>query len=137
MHKLCQLYKIENYRPMAPSYLTDIMPPSVEERTNYQLRTYHNVSQFLTRVESLRRSFFPSTTVAWNSLPIEVRNLPTLGTSKNCLKARIDKTKRPWFTIGERFTNIHYARMRIGCIFLNAHLCHNLHVIEKPNCNCG
>ena len=30
--------------------------------------------------------------------------------------------KMPWFSVGERFVNIHHTRIRIGCSKLKAHL---------------
>ena len=38
---------------------------------------------------------------------------------------------------GKRWPAIHHARLRIGCSKLNSDLCHNLHVIESAQCQCG
>ena len=48
----------------APSYLQQDLPPSVQLRTQnrYQLRNRSDLSQFHTRTETFRNSFFPSTT---------------------------------------------------------------------------
>ena len=53
----------------APSYLQQDPPPSVQIRTQnrYQLRNRSDLSQFHTRTETFRNSFFPWTTNNWNS----------------------------------------------------------------------
>ena len=44
--------------------------------------------------------------------------------------------KRSWFSMGERFINIHHSRIRLGCIKLKAHLHFELHVEDSPHCAC-
>ena len=45
--------------------------------------------------------------------------------------------KMPWFSVGERFVNIHHTRICIGCSKLKAHLHFNLHAEDDPSCRCG
>jgi len=42
-----------------------------------------------------------------------------------------------WFRVGDRFSNIHHARLRIGSSKLKAHLHFNLFVEDDPSCSCG
>ena len=135
LHKLSWFYKILNH--MTPSYLEDAMPSLVEERTHYDLRSGRNVSQLQTKKECYLKSFFPSTIHLWNSLPVEVRDSPTHSIFMSKVKSDMHTVKRPWYYVGERFTNIHLARLRIGCSMLNGHLYSNLRVIDDPGCLCG
>jgi len=52
-----------------------------------------------------------------------------------CAHKSLEKNSKPWFYVGDRFCNIHHARLRIGCSFLKSHLCNNLHVIDSPYCD--
>ena len=62
IHKLLLYFKILNN--LCPSYLTNLLPLQVSERTNYSLRTASNYSLFASRSdhERFKRSFYPSTT---------------------------------------------------------------------------
>ena len=135
IHKLIWFYKIINN--MAPPYLTELLPPTVEERSDYNLRSRKNISQVSTRLETFSRSFFPCTIKLWNLLPPDLRNIQSLELFTKLLKHKYEKKSYPWYNIGNRFANIHHARLRIGCSMLNAHLFYNLVVIDSPSCRCG
>ena len=66
IHKLLLYFKIVNN--LCPSYLVDLLPLLVSERTNYSLRTASNYSIFASRTDRFKRSFFPSTTSLWNDI---------------------------------------------------------------------
>jgi hypothetical protein len=38
---------------------------------------------------------------------------------------------------GERWPNVHHARLRMCCSLLNSHLHKNIHVIDSSSCACG
>ena len=57
IHKLLLYFKIVNN--LCPSYLVDLLPLLVSERTNYSLRTASNYSIFASRTDRYKRSFFP------------------------------------------------------------------------------
>ena len=61
-------YKIAH--GLTPSFLTDLLPPSVGTRTRYNQRNDPNLTGFAARTETFKRSFFPSTTHLWNKLYI-------------------------------------------------------------------
>ena len=61
----------------------------------------------------------------------------SIGSTRLLTRRPSKKIKMPWFTVGERFVNIHHTRIRIGCSKLKAHLHFNLHVEDDPSCRCG
>jgi hypothetical protein len=136
MHKLKWFYKIINN--MSPQYLTDIVPPTVGDRQRYNLRTGGNISQISAQKQCYFKSFFPATIKEWNMLPLTIRNSPSLNSFERRLKVHFQPpTKMLWFSVGDRFSNIHHARLRIGCSKLKAHLHFNLFVEDDPSCGCG
>ena len=73
------------------------------------------------------KSFFPATIREWNSLPMEVRNSPTLCTFKTrLLKHFPPPVKHIWFNTGNRCLNIHHTRIRLCCSKLKSELHFNL-----------
>ena len=70
IHSLCLLYKL--FRGEGPSYLRDLLPPEVGERTDYRysLRNTNNADIPFTRLDIYKRSFFPHTLSLWNQLDL-------------------------------------------------------------------
>ena len=133
IHRLKWFYKIINN--IAPQYLTDIVPPTVGERLRYNLRTHGNISQIRAQQQCYIKSFFPSTTKSWNMLPIDIRNYRSLSVFERRFKLNFPSpSKKPWFSVGELFVNIHHTRIRIGCSKLKAHLHFDLHLEDDPSC---
>jgi hypothetical protein len=84
-------YKIINNE--APEYLSELIPPTVAESNNYNLRNRHNISQPANRLSSYQNSFFPSTIKTWNTLDLNIREVPTFFTlkcNKKCLAVSSD-----------------------------------------------
>ena len=80
MHRLTLFCKITNN--MTPQYLADIVPHTVGNRQIYNLRSRDNITHMHAQKQRYTKSFFPATIREWNSLPMEVRNSPTLCTFK-------------------------------------------------------
>jgi hypothetical protein len=76
---LTLFYKI--YNNLAPEYLSDLIPPTVSETSNYYLRNSQNISQQVNRLALLQQSFFPSTIKLWNTLDLNIRQIPILALS--------------------------------------------------------
>ncbi len=136
IHRLKCLYTILNN--MYPSYLTDLIPPTMEECHTYGLQWRENITPFRTQRQYFSKSYFPSTVRDWNALPLELRNslsLHSFNVSLHYLFSPPPKT--PWYGQGDRFLDIHHTRMRLGCSKLKAHLFYNLHVVDSPFCACG
>ena len=83
IHKLLLYFKIVNN--FCPSYLVDLLPLQVSERTTYSLRTASNYSLLASRTERFKRSFFPSTTILWNDISFDIRCLESIGSFKKAL----------------------------------------------------
>lgn len=134
-HCLCWFYKITHN--LAPQNLANIVPVTVRERSQYALRTANNISLIPARTENFRKSFFPSSISLWNSLSLELRNVPSYCSFNTALNKLLTTRPIPWYYVGDRWSNIHHARLRIGCSFLKSDLYNNLHVIDSPVCPCG
>ena len=133
IHRLTLFYKITNN--MTPQYLADIVPPTVGDRQIYNLRSRDNITQIHAQKQRYTKSFFPATIREWNSLPMEIRNSPTLCTFKTrLLKHFPPPVKHIWFNTGNRFLNIHHTRIRLGCSKLKSDLHFNLFVEDDPFC---
>ena len=66
-------------------------------------------------------SFFPSTVRAWNDLPNDIKNAPSVGS----FKYKINKNLRPppkFYNAGTRKGQILQARLRMECSSLNSDL---------------
>jgi hypothetical protein len=131
-HVLYLFYKICKNR--APQYLSNILS-SFERNPFYRLRDNFKYLLPQTRSSSYLKSFFPLAISLWNSLPLDYRNAKSLESFKSSLH---QKTKvNILYYYGERWANIHHARLRMGCSLLNGHLFTNIHVVNSPKCNCG
>ena len=135
IHRLRLFYKIK-YN-LAPSYLSQLMPQTAHERNPYVLRNREDLTPFRTRRQVYYKSFFPNTTRDWNSLPLEIRQAPTLCSFNRMLGAHFSPPpRRGWYGCGKRVLDIYHTRLRLGCSGLKAHLHFNLHVEDDPYCRC-
>ena len=91
--KLCMFYKLNVGN--SPEFLCDLIPPSVGETNNYNLRNNHNISQTTNRLSISQQSFFPSTTKLWNLLDLRIRQLSTFESFKYKLKQHYFKNAKP------------------------------------------
>ena len=136
IHNLCLLYKL--FRGEGPSYLRDLLPPEVGERTDYRypLRNTNDVDIPFAFLDIFKRSFFPRMLSLWNQLYLETRKSHLLSVFKEGITPKPDKFEHFYHSC-DRWVGIHYARIRIGCSKLKSHLYNNLHVIEVESCQCG
>ena len=117
IHRLRLFYEIK-YN-LAPSYLSQLMPQTAHERNPSVLRN-------------------PNTTRYWNSLPLEIRQAPTLCSFNRMLGAHISPPpRRAWYVCDKCVLDIYHTRLRLGCSGLKVHLHYNLHVEDDPYCRCG
>ena len=54
---------------LTPNYLISLIPSTVNETTNYNLRDSNDISTFNARISQYFSSFLPSTIREWNILP--------------------------------------------------------------------
>ena len=136
MHKLKWFFKLQNH--LAPEYLVNLVPPTADERHRYLLRRRDTVTPFRVQRDYFARSFFPSVVREWNALPQHIRHATTVEGFTVCIKKHFKSPpKTPWYGCGDRHSDIHHARMRLGCSKLKSDLHFNLHVEDNPQCACG
>lgn len=131
-HTLTFFYKIVN--GLAPSYLSEILE-SFKTNSCYNLRNNLIYQPYAIKKMVHIRSFFPYALKLWNSLLPEHRNAPTLIMFKTKLKPHPQRNTQYYY--GQRWANVHHARLRMSCSLLNADLCNSVHVLENPSCKCG
>jgi hypothetical protein len=131
---LLMMFKIKNH--LAPDYLKHLVPLENKEHIGYNLRNNANIPIPFSRLESVKRSFFPACIRLWNRVPIENRILGSVSSFRNSLHKN-DRDTNILFYYGERWASVHHARLRLGCSKLNYDLHSNLHVIDDASCRCG
>ena len=79
-------------------------------------------------------SFFPSTVRAWNDLPNDIKDAPSVGS----FKYKINKSLRSpkFYNAGTCKGQILQARLRMECSSLNSDL-HRKNIVPNPFCRCG
>ena len=88
-HKLIIFYKI--IHGLTPTYLTDILPPLIQETTDYNLKNANDFRTLHANTNLYLNSFFPSTIRAWNSLPEETKQAPSVASFKHRLNRDLNK----------------------------------------------
>ena len=136
IHKLLLYFKIVNN--LCPSYLVDLLPLLVSERTNYSLRTASNYSIFASRTDRFKRSFFPSTTSLWNDIGNDIRCLDSIGSFKKALFSsyNVSSYNATFDFAIDRFNAIFHTRLRLDTCALNYYL-FKIGCKESPACFCG
>ena len=131
--KLNLFDKIENN--MAPTYLSDCLPTTIEEIVTYNLRNNDDYRTQRCRLQTSSKSFFPSTIKLWNSLPDSVKSLPTFSKFKKAIQP-VQIPVASFYNIGDRKTNIIHTKLRHRCSGLNADL-YRVNLKNDPRCVCG
>jgi hypothetical protein len=134
LHVLSTLYKY-HFGP-SPLYISDILANYVRTPV-YGLRNISAYKIPMCKTEGFKNSFFPLAINYWNSLEDSTRESENINffKSKICPKRNSNHFKLLYY--GERWPNIHHARIRMGCSRLNHHLHRTLHVIDSSECACG
>ena len=132
-HKMCQFYKMINC--LTPTYLTSLVPSTVENTSAYNLRDSQNIRPLLSRTQLYYKSFLPSCIIEWNEIPLNIRNSSSLVSFKQQLNK--NNIKVPvYYSSGNKLLQIHHTRLRTKCSFLNQHL-NSKNIINDPFCTCG
>lgn len=131
--KLMIFYKM--IHGLTPNYLNILVPPLVQETSQYSLRNAQNVTLVHGNTNLYSNFFLPSVIRDWNNLSEEIRNSQTFSIFKTKLLGQ--RSKPPtYYNYGERITQIHHARLRLECSTLHSHL-FKKNIIESPLCSCG
>ena len=91
--KLSLFYDIVNGH--SPDYLQDLLPITVGQINNYNLRNSKNFTIPPGRLSLYQSSFFPSTIRLWNNLPTDLRNSPCQQMFKNEIRKVYDMPDKP------------------------------------------
>ena len=134
--RLVFFYKIVN--GLAPSYLSDILPPQREEEEEGERR--REIPPFrmpFCRTERYRSSFFPYCISEWNKLDRSLRELPSSETFKNAILKSLRPKGNPVFRVPDNKGVIFLTRLRVGFSHLREHkFRHNFADTLDPFCNC-
>jgi hypothetical protein len=102
--KLQLLYNIQN--GSTPSYLLDLIPPTIQSTTIYPLRNGSDIIVPFCRLSLTRDSFVSATVREWNNLNLSVRNLDTLSKFKKAIRSSISIPIPRHYSYGPRKLNI-------------------------------
>ena len=135
VRKLVPFYKIVNGQ--VPDYLTELVPPTVADTNNYNLRNRLNISQPSFRLSTYQQSDFPSTIKLWNTLDLNLRQLPTFPSFRSKLQQKYfqPKTVPSYFSFGDRYLSVLHARLRNTCSSLNSDLFKSK-LVPSASCSC-
>ena len=117
--KLTLFYKMVHN--LTPYYLTSLIPSTVNEKSNYNLRNSNDIRTVNARTSQYFSSFLPSTIREWNTLPEEQRNAMTVTSFKYQLNHPSSSIPK-FYYVGERQTQILHTRLRTKCSSLNYYI---------------
>ena len=117
---------------MVPQYLSSLFPQNVGNTVQYNLRN-NNFMLLPCRTVLFENSCVPSLISLWNSLPLNVRHLPTISSFKREISNIMFQTNtvQSYFSYGTRYLSVIHARLRNNCsdlkidLFLNHISCDN------------
>ena len=132
-HRLTTFYKMVT--KTTPSYLSTLVPRTVHQVSQRNLRTGQNLQVPRSRTVLYSNSFIPKTIRDWNALPNNLKNSPSLNLFKLELNRDLPKIPK-YYLSGDRKAQILHTRLRLGCSSLNSDLFNN-HVSNTDRCICG
>ena len=133
MQKLVLFYKMVNH--LTPLHLSSLIPPTVNETSQYNLRNANNISTIHARTNQYLNSFLPSTIRDWNSLSVEHRNFTSVASFKHTLnQTNISVPK--YFYVGDRRPQVLHTCLRTKCSALNYKI-YLKNLTDTPLCRCG
>lgn len=132
-HKLILYKKI--LLGFTPNFLTELLPPLVSATNPYPRRRPQARTVPYCRTVTYSKSYFPSTTILWNDLPLNVQNSASISEFKRYL-SNFDPVVPKYYYSGERHEQIIHCRLRLGMSDLNNDL-YNRHLTLDRSCSCG
>ena len=128
--KLKFMYRAVN--EMIPSYISQLIPPTVGNSSHYNLRDSNNITMLVSLTTTFKRSCIPSAINLWNNLDLNIRQKPTLSLFSYALRSQIIQNIVPHhYTKGNRKHSILHARIRNCCSNLHLDLYINLDPIAE------
>ena len=121
---------------LSPPYLSDLVPTTVSNSSNYNLcNNSNNIPLVNPRTSLYYNSFLPSAVRDWNNIPDEHRNVDSLMAFKNVLGR--DKPVSPKrYLFGNWKEQILHTRLRTSCSVLN-YILYLKNIIDSPLCHCN
>ena len=113
--KFVLAYKI--IHNMVPQYLGSLFPRNVGNTVHYNLRNNDDFMPLPCRTVLFENSCVPSLISLWNSLPLNVRHLPTISSFKREISNIMFQTNTvpSYFSYGTRYFSVIHARLRNNC----------------------
>ena len=132
-HKLTLFFKMT--KKLTPTYLNNCLPPLMSEINPYHRRNPLDRLIPRPRLELYKQSFFPSTTILWNSLPDYVKLSDSLAEFKRYLSTN-DIRVPIYYYSSNRVSEIVHCKLRLEISDLNADL-YKRHLTGNMSCVCG
>ena len=120
---------------LTTNYLTSLIPSTVNETSNYNLRNSNDIRTVNARTSQYFSSFLPSTIREWNTLPEEQRNATTVTSFKYQLNQPSSSIPK-FYYVGEQQTQRLHNRLRTKCSSLNYYIFLKK-MTNSPFCRCG
>ena len=118
MQKIQFIYK--HYEKLIPPYLENLIPNTVQEVTNYNLRNKDDIMLPKSKKNYFLKSFIPSSIKTWNEANMEIRQAASYDALKAKLKNIYAKKSPCLFLRGDTKESINHSRMRMGLSALKA-----------------
>ena len=130
---LIMFYKI--YHGQTPAYLHNLLPPKVQSRHNYDVRSKLSLTTYKCNNTAYQQTFFPKQVKKWNELDSSIKFIGSLQDFKKKLRESDKKVPKHYYT-GVRKWQLIHTRMRLGCSPLRDDL-HTMKIIDISDCDCG
>ena len=98
--KMKFMYKAVN--GLVPSYISDLIPPTVSNVSRYELRNSNNISRIPTTTTTFSKSCIPSAINEWNNLEASLRESETFNSFCYTLKHNSQHKVPKYFIDGKR-----------------------------------
>ena len=133
--KLSFMYKASH--GIVPSYISDLIPPTVGETNQYTLRNNEKIRCPAVRTAVSRNSCIPAGIQLWNNLDPNIRNINTFNSFKLSIRNKYSPAYVPaYYLKGNRSLSVIHARLRNNCSDLHLDLFNNS-IGEHPYCTCS
>ena len=122
--KIVLFHKMSNDL-LSPSYLSSLVPSSVDHISAYNLRNSNDIQTIFSRTTQYFNSFLPSVIREWNDLPLDNKVSASVSSLKRRLKER-NRIVPKFYYVGNRKLQILHTRLRTKCSSLNQDLFLNI-----------
>ena len=131
-HRLVLIYKM--YNNISPLYLSSLVPPLVQNTSNYRLRNADDIRTKHARTSLYSNSFLPQLFVIGTTYPaLTEMQIQLISFKRHLSHGRVNVHK--YFYTGNRRMQILHTRLRTGCSSLKYDL-YSKNIIDSPLCDC-